>query len=475
MNTKEKIFKIMGVLLFGGFMALFNETIVNVALPKLMEELNVTAQTIQWLSTGYLLVIGILVPVTAFLIQKFTLKQLYIAAMSLCLLGTIIAASAPSFSFLLCGRLIQASGTGMLVPIMMNTIVVISPPEKRGATVGLGLFVILFAPSIAPSISGFILEMLSWRYLFIIEIPLIIIAILVGYKYLEKVTEVTNPKIDILSIILSTLGFGGIIMGFSLLGNSKAIIAFIVGIISLILFSIRQLKLKEPMLDLKVFKSPIYTLGVIFVMISMMTLFETLVVMPMYLEGAYHLTPLQVGFAILPAGLINAVTSIITGNIYDKLGAKKVVPFGFVILVVCFYLLSRVEVSTSYSTIIILLCILNVGMPLVMTSSQTNSLNQLKPKEYPHGTAIINTVQQISAAMGSSLFVSLMTTHKNSYLESISGAISKEQSALAFTKGFNFTFLVGSIILLIGLIGSLSLFINKKDIREKQNLEPLSE
>ena len=171
MNTKEKIFKIMVVLLFGGFMALFNETIVNVALPKLMEELNVTAQTIQWLSTGYLLVIGILVPVTAFLIQKFTLKQLYIAAMSLCLLGTIIAASAPSFPFLLCGRLVQASGTGMLVPIMMNTIVVINPPEKRGAAVGLGLFVILFAPSIAPSISGFILEILSWRYLFIIEIP----------------------------------------------------------------------------------------------------------------------------------------------------------------------------------------------------------------------------------------------------------------------------------------------------------------
>lgn len=456
-------------------MALFNETIVNVALPKLMEELNVTAQTIQWLSTGYLLVIGILVPVTAFLIQKFTLKQLYIAAMSLCLLGTIIAASAPSFPFLLCGRLVQASGTGMLVPIMMNTIVVINPPEKRGAAVGLGLFVILFAPSIAPSISGFILEILSWRYLFIIEIPLIIIAILIGYKYLEKVTEVTNPKIDILSIILSTLGFGGIIMGFSLLGNSKAIIAFIVGIISLILFSIRQLKLEEPMLDLKVFRSPTYTLGVIFVMISMMTLFETLVVMPMYLEGAYHLTPLQVGFAILPAGLINAVTSIITGNIYDRLGAKKVVPFGFIILVICFYLLSRVEVNTSYSTIIILLCILNVGMPLVMTSSQTNSLNQLKPKEYPHGTAIINTVQQISAAMGSSLFVSLMTTHKNSYLANISGVISKEQAALAFTRGFNFTFLVGSIILLIGLIGSLCLFINNKDRREKKNLEALSE
>ncbi|MGL4569973.1 MAG: DHA2 family efflux MFS transporter permease subunit [Clostridium sp.] len=469
MKSKEKIVKIMGVLLFGGFLALFNETIVNVALPKLMEELIVNAQTIQWLSTGYLLVIGILVPVTAFLIQKFTLKQLYIAAMSLCLLGTVIAATAPNFTFLLCGRLVQASGTGMLVPIMMNTIVVINPPEKRGAAVGLGLFVILFAPSIAPSISGVILQTLSWRYLFIIEIPLIIIALLLGYKYLEKVTELTNPKIDILSIILSTLGFGGIIMGFSSLGNKKASIFFIVGIIALILFSIRQFKLKEPMLDLRVLKSREYTLGVIFVMISMMTLFETLVVMPMYLEGVYHLTPLQVGIAILPAGLINAVTSIITGNIYDKLGAKKVVPFGFIILVVSFFLLSRVDVNTSYKTIIILLCILNVGTPLVMTSSQTNSLNQLKPREYPHGTAIINTVQQISAAMGSSLFVSLMTTRKNSYLSSIGGNVSSDQVAEAFTKGFNHTFLVGAIILLIGLLGSLMLFIRKSEKLEVIN------
>ncbi|MBM7834211.1 MFS transporter [Clostridium sardiniense] len=251
MQSKEKIFKVMAVLLFGGFMALLNETITNVALPKLMEEFNISAQTVQWLSTGYLLVIGILVPVTAFLIQRFTLKQLYIVAMSLFLLGTIIAATAPNFTILLLGRLIQASGTGMFVPIMMNTIVVINPPEKRGAAVGLGLFVILFAPSIAPTLSGMIIQKLSWRYLFIMEIPLAILAIILGYRYLEKVTEITKPKIDVISIILSTLGFGGIIVGFSTLGNnnfSKTLVFFLIGILSLILFSLRQFRLKEPCL-----------------------------------------------------------------------------------------------------------------------------------------------------------------------------------------------------------------------------------
>ncbi|GAA0069032.1 lincomycin efflux MFS transporter Lmr(B) [Clostridium sardiniense] len=472
MQSKEKIFKVMAVLLFGGFMALLNETITNVALPKLMEQFNISAQTVQWLSTGYLLVIGILVPVTAFLIQRFTLKQLYIVAMSLFLLGTIIAATAPNFTILLLGRLIQASGTGMFVPIMMNTIVVINPPEKRGAAVGLGLFVILFAPSIAPTLSGMIIQKLSWRYLFIMEIPLAILAIILGYRYLEKVTEITKPKIDVISIILSTLGFGGIIVGFSTLGNnnfSKTLVFFLIGILSLILFSLRQFRLKEPMLDLRVFKSSIYGLGVIFVMVSMMTLFETLVVMPMYLEGLYHMSPFQVGLAILPAGLINAFVSIITGHLYDKFGAKKLVPFGFMILTISFYLLSRVNINTSYIEVIILLCILNIGMPLVMTSSQTNSLNQLKPIQYPHGTAVINTLQQIAAAMGSSLFVSLMTTKKNNYLDGIQGVTNLNDNAMALVHGFNYAFFIAAVLLLIGFFASFLL----KDKNEKDKGESL--
>lgn len=472
MQSKEKIFKVMAVLLFGGFIALLNETITNVALPRLMEQFNVSAQTVQWLSTGYLLVIGILVPVTAFLIQRFTLKQLYIVAMSLFLLGTIIAATAPNFTILLLGRLIQASGTGMFVPIMMNTIVVINPPEKRGAAIGLGLFVILFAPSIAPSLSGMIIQKLSWRYLFIMEIPLAILAIIVGYRYLEKVTEITKPKIDVLSIILSTLGFGGIIVGFSTLGNdsfSKTLIFFLIGILSLILFSLRQFKLEEPMLDLRVFKSPTYGLGVVFIMISMMTLFETLVVIPMYLEGLYHMTPFQVGIAILPAGLINAFVAIITGHLYDKFGARKLVPFGFMILTVSFYLLSRVNINTSFTNVIILLCTLNIGMPLVMTSSQTNSLNQLKPIQYPHGTAVINTLQQIAAAMGSSLFVSLMTTNKNSYLDGIQGVANLNDNAMALVHGFNYAFFIAAVLLLIGFFASFLL----KDKNEKAKEESL--
>lgn len=476
MQSKEKIFKVMAVLLFGGFMALLNETITNVALPKLMEEFNISAQTVQWLSTGYLLVIGILVPVTAFLIQRFTLKQLYIVAMSLFLLGTIIAATAPNFTILLLGRLIQASGTGMFVPIMMNTIVVINPPEKRGAAVGLGLFVILFAPSIAPTLSGIIIQKLSWRYLFIMEIPLAILAIILGYIYLEKVTEITKPKIDVISIILSTLGFGGIIVGFSTLGNnnfSKTLVFFLIGILALILFSLRQFRLKEPMLDLRVFKSSTYGLGVIFVMVSMMTLFETLVVMPMYLEGLYHMSPFQVGLAILPAGLINAFVSIITGHLYDKFGAKKLVPFGFMILTISFYLLSRVNINTSYIEVIILLCILNIGMPLVMTSSQTNSLNQLKPIQYPHGTAVINTLQQIAAAMGSSLFVSLMTTKKNNYLDGIQGVTNLNDNAMALVHGFNYAFFIAAVLLLVGFFASF-LLKDKNENDKGESLEPLA-
>ncbi|MBM7834210.1 MFS transporter [Clostridium sardiniense] len=223
------------------------------------------------------------------------------------------------------------------------------------------------------------------------------------------------------------------------------------------------------MLDLRVFKSSTYGLGVIFVMVSMMTLFETLVVMPMYLEGLYHMSPFQVGLAILPAGLINAFASIITGHLYDKFGAKKLVPFGFMILTISFYLLSRVNINTSYIEVIILLCILNIGMPLVMTSSQTNSLNQLKPIQYPHGTAVINTLQQIAAAMGSSLFVSLMTTKKNNYLDGIQGVTNLNDNAMALVHGFNYAFFIAAVLLLIVFFASFLL----KDKNEKDKGESL--
>ena len=191
-KTKQKekpsynVKAIMTVLITGSFISLFNETILNVALPKLMVEMNITASTTQWLTSGYILVVGMLVPVTAFLIHSFTTKQLFLSAMTLFLAGTILAVFSTSFALLLISRLIQASGTGMLIPIMMNTVLVVNPPEKRGSAIAICTSVITLGPALGPVVSGLILQYFDWPVLFIIIIPILIICMILGYLFLEN-------------------------------------------------------------------------------------------------------------------------------------------------------------------------------------------------------------------------------------------------------------------------------------------------
>lgn len=252
-------------LMVGAFVATLNETLLGNTLPVLMGELQVDATTIQWLTAAYLLVVGTLIPVTAFIQQWLTTRQLYFTAMLTFLIGTIIAAIAPNFSFLLVGRVIQALGTGLIIPLLMNTLLIIYPAEKRGSIMGVLFLIFTFAPAIGPTLSGMIISALDWRWLFYTIIPITLISIIVGYYYLVNVSVITKPKVDILSIVLSTLGFGGVVYGFSTTGNEswsnpQVYLSIIIGSFSLILFAIRQLRISNPILELRTFKFPMFSL-----------------------------------------------------------------------------------------------------------------------------------------------------------------------------------------------------------------------
>ncbi|KAI7253124.1 hypothetical protein KC345_g11415, partial [Hortaea werneckii] len=217
---KFKTIPILVSLLLAGFIGMFSETALNVALSDLMNVLQITPTTAQWLTTAYLLTLGILVPISGLLLQWFTTRQLFIAALCFSILGTFLAAMAPNFEFLLAARIVQAMGTALLLPLMFNTILVIIPPEKRGAAMGLIGLVIMVAPAIGPTIAGLLIESLSWHWIFWLSLPFLVIALFSGIFFMQNVTEVTKPKIDILSIILSSFGFGGIVYGFSSAGES---------------------------------------------------------------------------------------------------------------------------------------------------------------------------------------------------------------------------------------------------------------
>ena len=463
-KKKYNVKAIMAVLLFGGFLSLFNETILNVALSKLMVEMQVTATTIQWLTTGYVLVVGILVPVTAFLIHSFTTKQLFLSAMLLFLAGTILAIFSTTFPALLIARMIQATGTGMLVPIMMNTAIAVNPPEKRGSVMGLCVCAILFGPALGPIASGALLNFFNWQALFIVLLPLSAILIIAGSIFLENVSEITKPKIDYLSIILSTIGFAGIIYGISALSDANAnklviLICFAAGVLGLIFFSKRQFFLKQPMLDLRAFKNFTFTISVLLIVLMQMIQFSMNMVLPLLLQNGLKTSSLTSALVLLPAVLINGFTTPVAGKIYDKVGGKTLIPVGFLIAGISMFLLSRIGASTPIAVITILYCFVCLGVALAVSPSQTNALNQLSRESHADGIAITNTLMQISGAIGSTLFIGLMTSGQNNFSSKLSNGSDKVQ---AVYSGFNYSLTAAVIVLAVGFIISFGLRRNHK-------------
>nr|WP_245802002.1 DHA2 family efflux MFS transporter permease subunit [Fictibacillus arsenicus] len=418
-------FLLVMIMILGVFVAILNETLLNVALTKIMADFGIEPSTAQWLSTGYLLVIGVLIPVTAYLIQRFTTRSLFLGAMSLFTLGTFIAAISPGIEFLILGRLLQASGTGLLFPLLTNVVFSVVPFEKRGSAMGTIGIVITFAPAIGPTLSGIIVEHFSWRVLFYGVLPIALLVIVFAYAKLKNVTETTNPKVDLISLLLSTLGFGGIVYGFSSSGeghggwsSNDVLIPIAIGVVSLVLFTWRQLTISEPLLNLRTFKYSIFRMSTLIMMIVMMAMFSAMMLLPIFLQNALGYSPLKAGLIMLPGGIVMGIMSPITGRLFDKFGAKWLALIGLGLIANTLWQFALIDLTTPYITIMIFNTLLMLGISMVMMPIMTNALNELPPPLYPHGTAIISTLQQVAGAVGTALLVSIMTNRSARFLES---------------------------------------------------------
>ncbi|GBG08052.1 MFS transporter [Paenibacillus agaridevorans] len=446
-------------LIIGAFFSLLNETLLSVAFPQLMIELNVSASTLQWLTTGYMLVVAVLIPASALLVQWFTTRQVFLGAMIVFTLGTLISGMAPGFSVLLIGRLLQAGGTGLMMPVLMNTILLLYPPEKRGAAMGSIGLVIMFAPAIGPTLSGVILESLEWRWLFYVVIPFALFSIIFAFIYLKNVSQPTKPKVDVVSIILSTIGFGGIVYGFSSSGEGwdspQVYGVILVGFAALLLFVLRQLKLKDPLLDLRAFKYPLFTFTTILLCIMMMTMFSTMSLLPFLFQGALGLTVYASGLIMLPGSILNGLLSPLTGKAFDRFGPRALIIPGAVILAVVMWFFTQVTAETSKMTFIILHVCMMVSISMIMMPAQTNGLNQLPRRYYPHGTAILNTLSQVAGAIGVAFFISIMTAGQRSYLEKSSDPAAPVELTEAMVSGVQNAFLFGFIFALLALAVAL--------------------
>jgi DHA2 family lincomycin resistance protein-like MFS transporter len=446
--------RIMAVIKFGTFLALLNETIINVALTKLTSVFAVSENTVQWLTSGYMLVLGILVPVTAFLIERLSTRELYLASMSIFLIGTVFAACSVSFPMLLCARLFQGLGAGVMMPLLMNTIMVLNPPEKRGAAMGSALLIVLFAPAVGPTFSGVVLQLLSWRWIFIIIIPLAAVSVVTGWLFLKNVTEKKRRGLDVFSLALSTVGFGGLLYGINELcssssGLSTGAAALAAGAAALVAFVVRQLKVPDPLLDVRVFRSPMFSLGMLLITLTYVIMFANYVLMPMFMQSVIGLSVFATGLAVLPGGIIGAVLPSIFGKVYDRRGPRVIVPLGFAVMAAAALLISRLGPSAAVVTAALCYCLVMLGIDTMLSACQTNSLNQLSKEYYAHGSAVMNTLMMIGSALGSSVFIALMAQRQRS-------AVSAGMSAVnAASGGISFSYLIAAALAAAGFAAAL--------------------
>jgi MFS transporter, DHA2 family, lincomycin resistance protein len=444
------------VLMIGSFIGLFGETALNMALTDIMADYDIKAGTAQWLTTGYLLVLAVLVPLSAYLMRWFTTKQLISAAIIFMLVGSFLGAIAPSFPILLIGRLIQGIGTGIFLPLMFSVVLMIFPMNKRGAVMGIVGLVLTAGPALGPSIAGLIISISNWHYIFWIMIILNLLLLLLGAPKMENVSDLSRPKIDILSLIFSTIGFGGIVFSFATLAESsinEIIVWFplLVGIVALILFITRQFKMEIPMIDLRVFKHPMFALGTVLMVCNLFMILSVAILIPIYLKSVLGYTALAAGLFMLPGNALNIVMSPVVGSSFDKVGPKIYTRIGYTLITISSLLFVLViSATTPVWQIVLLLMVFFLGISMTIMPAQTNAMNQLPPKMYADGSAALNTLTQVSGALGTAIAITMFTIGQNKYI--VEHAESIPVDFLAY--GVHYAFIVVLIISILSLIGS---------------------
>uniref|UniRef100_C5D2D1 Drug resistance transporter, EmrB/QacA subfamily n=1 Tax=Geobacillus sp. (strain WCH70) TaxID=471223 RepID=C5D2D1_GEOSW len=421
-NIGDSRAKVVATIMLGAFVAILNQTLINVALPHMMNDFNVETSTIQWLVTGYMLVNGVLIPISPFLIAKFPTKKLFLSGMLFFAIGAFICSVSPSFAIVLIGRLIQAIGAGIIMQLMMVIMLNIFPPEKRGVAMGTVGIAMMFAPAVGPTLSGWIVEHYSWRLLFYVVLPIAIIDIVLAFLWLKDTSRTGNPPLDLRGAIYSTIGFGGVLYGFSEAGSNgwgqtNVIVSIIIGVIFIILFAWRSLIVENPILNFRVFKYNVFTLSTIIGCVINMAMFAAMVLLPVYLQNLRGFTPLDAGLLLLPGAIVMAIMSPISGWIFDRIGARMLAIVGLVITVVTTWEFSKLTMDTPYSHILALYIFRMFGMSMLGMPIMTEGLNALPRHLYSHGTAMANTLRQVAASLGTAFLVTVMSNRSKFHAE----------------------------------------------------------
>lgn len=402
------------VLLAAAFMAILNETVMSVAIPVVKADLNISATTAGWLTTSFLLTMAVVIPVTGFLIASVRFRTLFAISQGLFVVGTLIGAFAPGFAILLLARVVQASGTAVLLPLLMTTVLNVVPEHERGRMMGRMSVVIAVAPAIGPTVSGLILEIANnnWHALFDTMLPLGLIVLVVGVILVPNIEENSAKPIDILSVFLSAGAFGPLVYALSRVGAEFSLIDGILcaaGIVLLVLFIMRQRRLaprNRALLDLRTFRTKSFTLSTTILTLGFMLMFGVIIILPLYLN-LRGVDVKTIGLIVMPGPLIMGLMGPTVGRLFDTYGPRPLAIPGSIILALGLFGLGFISASTPLWWIVACHIVFEIGLGLLFTPLFTFGLGDLPKNLYPDGSAILNTLQQVAGAVGTALFVAL--------------------------------------------------------------------
>lgn len=459
---------IVAILIIGAFITSLAQMVLTSALPSIMSTFNVTTSSAQWLTTTYMLVLGIMIPSTAYLVNRFPIKGLFMISMGLFLVGCIVSITANNFIFMVLSRVLQAIGAGIITQLVQVAMINLYPKEERGKAMGIYGFAIGVAPAIGPLVSGYIIDSFGWRFIFYILAIITILDMIFAVILLKSFMENKPSKLEVISLILSSLGFGGLLIGVTNIGtytiaSPLTYIPILIGLISLVLFVIRQFKVEDPLLDLRVFKIRNFTISIILICIVYMAMTSATMILSIYIQSARGMSAIVPGIVMLPGSIAMCILSPITGNILDKYGLRKLAISGCIMLGVGTLGFSYLEETTSIAVLTIIYTIRMIGITFLLMPVTTWGLNELKQEQIASGSAINSTLRQISGAVGSSLFVTIMTVVANNSV--------KATQVLADIEGMTVAFKYATFVIVIAIFVSI---IYVKDKVKDKPLEDIS-
>jgi DHA2 family lincomycin resistance protein-like MFS transporter len=437
-------------LVLATFVVILNETIMVNAIPRLMSEFQVSARNAQWLSTAFMLTMAVVIPVTGWFLQRVNTRPAFAGAMAVFCAGTLLAALAPVFWVLVAGRVVQAAGTAVMMPLLMTTLMTVVPQHDRGRVMGNVMLAISVAPALGPTVSGVVLQVADWRWLFGFVLP---VAALVGVLGLRRLVDLGEPSaaaVDWASVILAALGFGGLVYGLSQLGLAEPTTVPPAGLVAgglavVAVFVLRQIALQRhgtPLLDLRTLTHATFTLSLTLQSVCFLAMLGSMILLPLYLQELRGLDPLQTGLLVMPGGLAMGLLGPRIGRLFDRFGGRPLVVPGALGLVVALGTLSQIGAATPYVIILGAHLLLMVSLAALFTPAFTLGLGALPPQLYSHGSSLLGTSQQVAAAIGTAVSVTVLSSRATSL------AAEGASAAESFVGGLRWAFGVSAVLAL---------------------------